>query len=365
MKLILLLLSFSALAIGQPNAAPMPLPEIQFLDQNGKPLVGAKVCTYAAGTSTPLSTYTDSTATTPNTNPVILDVYGRASIWVRQLAYKVVLRTGGDGTCSTGVVQWSQDQILAIFQQVNQINGLTGNIQLFGTAGQVTITPSGNTLTFSLPQSICSTCNVSFGTISGTSLGLTLGPVTVGGVSVVSTARDINANSYAINSTGIIDSAYNALLHSVKIMGRASPSIDNADNHNANSYSINGFLTISSTRDASFNNVNIGGVCTGCPAGPVSTQSIGGHSFGTVYQNTATTPKYVNVLVTLHGGTPAGNVSALSDAFATPITTVANFGTFGSAGNSGATLSFIVLPNAYYRVVIGGSVDLNGWSEWQ
>jgi hypothetical protein len=100
-------------ALGQSltNAVPMPSPEVQYLDQNGIPLAGAKLCTYQAGTTTPLATYTDSTAGTPNTNPIILDVAGRASVWVGPNIYKFVLLTGGDGTCSTGSVVWSQDNV--------------------------------------------------------------------------------------------------------------------------------------------------------------------------------------------------------------------------------------------------------------
>jgi len=53
-----------------------PQPKAQFFDANGSPLVGGKVYTYAAGTTTPLATYTDASAATPNTNPVILDSRG-------------------------------------------------------------------------------------------------------------------------------------------------------------------------------------------------------------------------------------------------------------------------------------------------
>jgi hypothetical protein len=104
----------AAVLFGQlslPNAVPMPGPEIQYLDKYGKPLAGSKLCTYAAGTTTPLATYTDSTAATPNANPIILDVNGRASVWVGPQLYKFVLRTGGDGTCATGSVAWTQDNV--------------------------------------------------------------------------------------------------------------------------------------------------------------------------------------------------------------------------------------------------------------
>ena len=99
-----------------PNAVPMPTPEIQYLDAAGKPLAGAKLCTYAAGTSTPLATYTDSTAGTPNTNPVVLNTAGRASVWVGPALYKFVLLTGGSAypasdACTTGTIQWTQDNV--------------------------------------------------------------------------------------------------------------------------------------------------------------------------------------------------------------------------------------------------------------
>lgn len=100
-------------AVGQtlPNAVTSPNPELQFVDSLGHPLAGGKLCTYAAGSTTPQATYTDSTAGTPNANPVILDINGRAAVWVGPLLYKYVLRTGGDGTCSTGIVVFSADNI--------------------------------------------------------------------------------------------------------------------------------------------------------------------------------------------------------------------------------------------------------------
>lgn len=94
-----------------PNAVPAPQPETQWFGSNGRPLAGGKLCAYAAGTSTPLATYTDSTAGTPNTNPVILDVGGRASVWIGPQLYKFVLRSGGDSTCTTGNVEWTQDNV--------------------------------------------------------------------------------------------------------------------------------------------------------------------------------------------------------------------------------------------------------------
>lgn len=71
----------------------------QFLDNNGNPLSGGKVYTYAAGTTTPQTTYTGRNGVTPNTNPIILDSAGRTpeQIWSTEgLLYKYVVATSTD-----------------------------------------------------------------------------------------------------------------------------------------------------------------------------------------------------------------------------------------------------------------------------
>lgn len=73
-----------------------PSPFLQFEDSNGEPLVGGKLYTYAAGTTTPLATFTDSTGGTPNTNPVILDSNGIASVWLGTNLYYMELKDAND-----------------------------------------------------------------------------------------------------------------------------------------------------------------------------------------------------------------------------------------------------------------------------
>lgn len=74
------------------NLISVSPPRLQFFDANGNPLAGGKVYTYFAGTTSPLVTYTDSTRTSVNTNPVILDSRGEAVIWVSPLdPYKIAL----------------------------------------------------------------------------------------------------------------------------------------------------------------------------------------------------------------------------------------------------------------------------------
>lgn len=68
----------------------------QFFNDSGNPLSGGKLYTYAAGTTTPLTTYTSFTGLVPNTNPIILDAAGRTpeQIWATEgLLYKYVVTT--------------------------------------------------------------------------------------------------------------------------------------------------------------------------------------------------------------------------------------------------------------------------------
>lgn len=74
----------------------------QAFTSTGTQCSGCKVYTYTTGTTTPLATYTDSTQATPNTNPVILDTRGEASIWLGAgLSYRFVLKTAADVTIRT------------------------------------------------------------------------------------------------------------------------------------------------------------------------------------------------------------------------------------------------------------------------
>ena len=71
----------------------------QFFDNNGVPLAGGKLYTYAAGTTTPQTTYTSRDGLTANANPIILDSAGRTpqQIWSTEgLLYKYVITTSSN-----------------------------------------------------------------------------------------------------------------------------------------------------------------------------------------------------------------------------------------------------------------------------
>jgi len=80
------------------NLSPIGGAAAQFFDNNGNPLAGGKLYTYAAGTTTPLATYTTSAGNVPHTNPIILDSAGRVpggQVWLTDgsVDYKFLLET--------------------------------------------------------------------------------------------------------------------------------------------------------------------------------------------------------------------------------------------------------------------------------
>ena len=91
------------------QASLLPVPKATFFGTTGtflgKPLAGGQLYTYVAGSySVPQATYTDSTATTQNANPVILDSNGMANIWISGY-YNIALYD------ANGVLQYTEDNV--------------------------------------------------------------------------------------------------------------------------------------------------------------------------------------------------------------------------------------------------------------
>lgn len=85
-----------------------PLIKFRQFTNNGAPLAGGMIWTYAAGTNTPLQTFTDQTGATPNSNPVVLDANGYAPIWLSSAGYKFIVQD------SLGNQLYTTDQIYAV-----------------------------------------------------------------------------------------------------------------------------------------------------------------------------------------------------------------------------------------------------------
>jgi hypothetical protein len=117
------------------NLSPVGGVAGQFFDNNGDPLVGGKLFTFAAGTTTPQVTYTSASGNIPNSNPIILNGGGRvpSEIWLTDgLEYKFVLYT------STNQLIGSWDNIVGI--NSNFVNYTSEQEIQTATAGQTVFT---------------------------------------------------------------------------------------------------------------------------------------------------------------------------------------------------------------------------------
>ncbi|MCC6772636.1 MAG: hypothetical protein IT360_15685 [Gemmatimonadaceae bacterium] len=99
----------------------IPVPFTGF-DDDGDPVPGGKLYTYAAGTSTPLATYSDAALTVANANPVVLDAAGRATIFAQPTSYKLTLKNASD------VELWTRDNVVAYapYSVDDTIDGVAG-----------------------------------------------------------------------------------------------------------------------------------------------------------------------------------------------------------------------------------------------
>lgn len=94
------------------TVALAPVARQLFLNPStGAPASGFRLFVYEAGTTTKTTTYVDSSGTTPNTDPIILDSLGECDIWlVPGTAYKFVFSPPTDTDPPTNAI-WTVDGI--------------------------------------------------------------------------------------------------------------------------------------------------------------------------------------------------------------------------------------------------------------
>ena len=177
-----------------PNATITPTPYQTALDGNGNPLSGALIYTYAAGTTTPATTYTDSTGSVANTNPIVADSAGR---WVAYLepgqSYKFVVKT------SAGVTVNTQDNVLGTYatnastvtvtgvtdQTLNVYDIVCLRVTTPGTPGRWVLASNGAANTSTIPI-----------------IGVALNNTTPGGITGTA-AITVALSNYTITTTGL------------------------------------------------------------------------------------------------------------------------------------------------------------------
>lgn len=124
-------------------------PRVQFFANNGRPLIGGRIHTYVAGSSTRARTYKDAAKVQPNTNPIILDARGEAAIYLAEgVEYKFVIEDSKGALIYTqepvyGAIwpnaeQWPSDATLS-YQYMNEAKaaaGAIGPIKFYDTYAQ-------------------------------------------------------------------------------------------------------------------------------------------------------------------------------------------------------------------------------------
>ena len=138
-----------------------PVPKVQFFTASGEPLVGGKLYTYAAGTTSPLATYTSATGNTAYANPVILDSRGEADVWLGPSLYKWVLYDAND------VLIWSVDGIGTSFAAQSTAIVATGGqtivtVPEYGLGGYLLVTVNGIVQELSTDYAETNTTTITF-----------------------------------------------------------------------------------------------------------------------------------------------------------------------------------------------------------
>jgi hypothetical protein len=108
-----LLIACASFAHSQTISPFQGLGTAQFFDNNGNLLTSGVLYSYQAGTSTQQATFTDSTGTVVNANPLPFGSGARVSIWLTAGAYyKFVLCSQNDGAfCAPSDVLFQVDQV--------------------------------------------------------------------------------------------------------------------------------------------------------------------------------------------------------------------------------------------------------------
>ena len=180
--------------------APLIPPKFRAFTQAGLPLNGGLLYSYAAGTTTPLSTYPTSAdaaaATNANANPTVLDANGEANVWLGSSSYKFVLKD------SAGVTQWTVDSVSE--SGVSTAASTTSEWLLYGAAPTYISATS-----FSVAGDQTATFEISRRLKSAVTAGTTYSTITAATFAAAATTVTVK------NTSGTLDSGMSAVYYSL------------------------------------------------------------------------------------------------------------------------------------------------------
>lgn len=120
MRRVLYVLTVLCLATPALAQGVMPTPVQTFWDNQGNPCAACRLYAFAAGTTTPQATFTESTLTTAQSHPIVLDASGRATVYLSAVSYQFRLDQAVES-----ITIWTQDNISA-GAQVTATESITG-----------------------------------------------------------------------------------------------------------------------------------------------------------------------------------------------------------------------------------------------
>jgi hypothetical protein len=176
---------------------------LQAFTDTGIPLSGCLMWTYLAGTTTPTSTWTDSTGVTPNSNPIQFNSAGRlpnVTVWqAGGVPIKILFSTNA----GTVLVPVFGSQIGPTFDQISGINDPTNTLaNLVGVTGSFTATLTGCTTT--------PTVTVNYSILGGPAAGLVT--VNIIGAQATSNSTAFGLSNWAVGLQGLSQTVQSPLL---------------------------------------------------------------------------------------------------------------------------------------------------------
>lgn len=126
----------------------------QFIDGNGRPLAGGRVSHYLPNTLTPVTTYQDDDFTVQNTNPIVLDAAGMATIYAVQPRLRQIVTTI-DGTLVWDKETGSSPDLSSASVVMENIQALRDSTVPYGTVyvqGYYSINDGGEGMFYAVPS---------------------------------------------------------------------------------------------------------------------------------------------------------------------------------------------------------------------
>jgi len=185
------------------NLSPFAGAGSQFFDNNGVILSGGLMYTYAAGTTTPQTTYNSSSGAAANTNPIVLDSAGRTTseIWLTSnLSYKFVLNT------SLGITIGTYDDISSVQGSVvTDITALQADVTALQAADATFALKGANTDITSLASPALGAATATTQALgdSSTKVATTAFAAKAGGSQIQSISASVAASALTISASAL------------------------------------------------------------------------------------------------------------------------------------------------------------------